>query len=505
MTVHVMAGVSVPDARGRTRAAPPSVWRAVRARLARFASAAPARVFVLGGLDAPDDLAWLRLEDGITAVDSPRSANLLLVAGTLPGALHEAARHVHDQLAHPRRTVHWLRADEQAWVELSGTDVVVRCTDAERNAFADTVGAAAGALIARLREVHDELLTGAVASEAAILPDVDPAPWRGVGPYGQGGAGMTGGVPYGRPMAETAPDRDGLTLDRLAVRVGPFFSALPAGLVLDVRLQGDVVQDIAVGDNPFASTGLGISPHAPSSDPFRVALERPVRIAEMERARASHHLRWLAHALQVHGLDALGRRALALARALRAEGHPAACVRDVRQLIRLVERTRTATLVGAGVGVIASDRVGGRGLGPIARAAGIADDARSEDAAYRALGFAPVLENGSDVRARWRQRMAEVVQCLEMAAQAGNAESGGTGRVECPRGLCTKERSTIECGTTASVLALLPELLRGAEWGDAVATIVSLDLDLRDVGSPTRHAEHQPGSSPGEGTREASP
>ena len=42
-------------------------------------------------------------------------------------------------------------------------------------------------------------------------PTTPPNAWRGVGDHGQGGEGMMGGMPYGRPMAMTAEDiRDGL-------------------------------------------------------------------------------------------------------------------------------------------------------------------------------------------------------------------------------------------------------------------------------------------------------
>ena len=46
----------------------------------------------------------------------------------------------------------------------------------------------------------------------------------------------------GLPMADRAEDRDGLTLDVLHLSLGPVLPAWPAGLVLDVALQGDVLQ-----------------------------------------------------------------------------------------------------------------------------------------------------------------------------------------------------------------------------------------------------------------------
>ncbi|WP_448072927.1 hypothetical protein [Georgenia yuyongxinii] len=50
----------------------------------------------------------------------------------------------------------------------------------------------------------------------------------------------------GLPMAETAPDRDGLELDRLAVCLGPWLPGWPTGLVVRGSLQGDVLTDVTV-------------------------------------------------------------------------------------------------------------------------------------------------------------------------------------------------------------------------------------------------------------------
>ncbi|HZG89370.1 MAG TPA: hypothetical protein VEZ42_04065, partial [Pseudonocardia sp.] len=70
-------------------------------------------------------------------------------------------------------------------------------------------------------------------------------------PEGHGGHhahhGQHGGMalPGGRVLAGLGPDRDGLTLDRLHVPLGPLLPDWPAGLVLRVTLQGDVVQEAA--------------------------------------------------------------------------------------------------------------------------------------------------------------------------------------------------------------------------------------------------------------------
>lgn len=444
---------------------------AVRGALARLAFGAPARAFPIVGADAPAAVDDLRLSDDIALLDSPRSANVLLVAGSLPAALHEPAARVHDQMSHPRGVVWWTGAAQGDTLPFP---------DALRVGPADDVPAT-------LCRLQGELVSGRRASSPNVLPDVDPAPWRGVGPYGQGGTGMTGGAPYGRPLADRVEDRDGLMLDHLPVRVGPFFPPFPPGLVLDVLLQGDLVQQATVAANPFADVAM-----APRDDPFRLALARPVPVAMIERARARHHLRWLAHALRVHGLGALGRRALGLVAALARDTPASRVAADVAALARLLERTRALGWATGGVGLTPRARVEGRGLGPVARAAGVTEDERVDEPAYRALGFSPVVARDTvgDARARWRQRLAEVAQSLDLAARAGDREAWGDGVVESPHG----RRSASAAPPSATFLSLLPELLGDREWGDAVTTVVSLDLDLVDAASaPTAGALPAPG------------
>ena len=435
-----------------------TVTDAVRGSLARIALGAPARVFSIIGPDAPASVDYLRIADGIALLDSPRSANILLVGGSLPQALHETAARVHDQMSHPRAV---------AW-----------CTGAPgppdgASLFADAlfVGASDD-LPSALRRLQQELVTGRRTSSAAMLPDVEPAPWRGVGPYGQGGKGMTGGVPYGRPLADRAEDRDGLMLDQLPVRVGPFFTPFPHGLVLEVLLQGDLVQQVTVVANGFAGTAAA---RDPERDPFQLALSKQIPVAAIERARAQHHLRWLAHALRVHGLSALGRRALELAAMLARDGDSSRAAHAVTTLERLLERTRAFGWATSSVRVTPRASVARQGLGPVARAAGVADDARLDEPAYLALGFEPVIQREShgDARARWRQRLAEVVQSLGLAARAGDRQAWGAGVVEDPRG-----RLTAIDSPSATLLSLVPDLLRDQQWGDAVTTVVSLDLGL---------------------------
>lgn len=512
-------------ARSRARAG------GLRGRLGRGLSAvlrgpaegAPVRVFAVvgrGGRDAAEELA---LDPRLRFVDSPRSAEvLLLVGGAAPGLVRPAAA-VHDQLARPRGTVWWsVGADPRRVRRL-----VRRLGEIPSVSPDDGPAGAVAAVFRRRRELLGEpaagepalrpesgrawqrVPEGVRAGEPEILPDREPAAWRGVGPHGQGGEGMTGGTPYGRPMAERAPARDGLTLDRLPVRLGPFFPHLPPGLVLELALQGDGIQEARVGPNPFRRPGAH---HRP--DPFAAALAGPVPVAVLEVARAAHHLRWLARTLRLHGLPALGERTLRLA--VRVErggaGEAWARAREVRRLERLLRGTGVLRWATAGVGPLggAAEETagdGGRGsgglagLGPVARAAGLEDDLRLDEPVYRDLGFEPrVGRAGGDPGAwgRLLQRTGEAAQALALAGRTvrrGNPVLGPAGAVEAPRG------RLVAGGTLPAerLLDLVPSLLAGCEWGDALAVLASLDLDLEEAGSPARAAEAgAPGAGAGE-------
>ncbi|MGH9183224.1 MAG: hypothetical protein ACRDZ9_05340, partial [Acidimicrobiales bacterium] len=319
--------------------------------LGRAAARAPAPVFAAVGGGARSRVQDLSLRPGLTLVASPRHATVLLVAGWVPATLLDPLARVHDQLPAPRATVWW--GVGAGFPDPVTPDPVTVAPG----------GDVAGAVVA----CHRDLVTGRRPSEGHLLPDEPPHPWRGVGPYGQGGEGMMGGTPYGRPMPMAGDDRDGLALDQLRLRVGPFFPPFPPGLALDVVLQGDVVQQATPVPNPFAGAGAGIT-----DDPFARALSGPVPLADLEVARAGHHLRWLSAFLALHGLPALAARALRLAAAASPRHRGA-----VRALGRLLERARSLRGATDGVGVVSGDALAGWGGGPVARAAGRPEDARA--------------------------------------------------------------------------------------------------------------------------------
>lgn len=421
--------------------------------LRAMAGRAPVPVFVVCGLGGREVAEAARLMPGVEVVDSPRSAAVLLVVGELTEALVAPIQRLHDQLPTPRASLWWRPGTGGVDLEAMVPGLVV-----------GEPGDGPG-----LRRLFTDLIGGRRGSSPPALPDVETNPWRGIGPYGQGGAGMTGGVPYGHPLPGWAEDRDGLKLDQLAFRVGPAFPPLPAGLILDVQVQGDVVQHATVGPNPF-STGPDEAVR-PAVRPaiFATALRQPVRVADLELARARHHLSWAAGALRLHGLVALGARVHRTAADLGAQN-----TTDVAQIVRDLLRRRSLRAALSGVGAMRD--VAPPGL--VARAAGATGDARTADPAYTGLGFEPLIgSGGDDAWGRFRQRLGEAQQAVHLAATAGDRLREPGGPLEGPRG----PLSTGVAAPSVALLAALPAVLEGLEWGDAMATVVSLDIDLEEA------------------------
>ena len=407
-----------------------------------------------GGRRAAEEL-WLL--PGVRVVDHPRAAALLVVVGRLTRALLHPALTVHDQLPAPRATVWWP-------VGGGGGELVSALPGVVTGRHGDGE---------ELRAVFADLLAGRRQSSPPALPDIEPAKWRGVGPYGHGGAGMTGGVPYGRPLPARAPDPDGLELDQLPLPVGPLLPTLPPGLVLHVQLQGDVVRQASLGDNPFRAWPGDPAPGPLDTASFVDAQTAPVALATLEVERARHHLCWLAHTLDLHDLRARAQRVRSLARSVSPGDHAA-----VVALARSLGRSRTLASATAGRGVVGHVGDGSSG-GPVARAGGTPVDGRADDPAYHGLGFEPVVHAGGDAWARLRQRAAEAAQALELAQRAGARIRPPGPPLEGPRGLLAPDRPL----PSSALAGLLPDLLAGEEWGDAMTTVASLDLDMEEAAS----------------------
>lgn len=307
--------------------------------VSRLLAPAPVAVHVVRGVGGGRAAARLRADHRVRVTASPRHAELLVLAGALPLASTSALRAVHDQLSAPRGVAAVGVGGDLSALGL-GEDLVrlggAAPTDGTASDDADPVRA--------LLALRDDVLAGR-RDRPALGPAENPVEWQGVGPHGQGGEGMMGGTPYGRPMAMPPVEgRDGLALDRLSLRLGPFLPGLPPGVALEVGLQGDVLAEVELllageesGGPPGASfPGTIRTAGAPGPDP-RGAPER----------EAGRRLEALAELCALAGLDAEARRVARVALAPASE--------DVARLRRRLDRPWALRAATDGIGRLSWD------------------------------------------------------------------------------------------------------------------------------------------------------
>lgn len=392
---------------------------ALRRLAGRIAPDGPVPVFPAVGAGGRARAEELLLHPSLRPVPSARHATVLLVAGEFPPRAAEPLCRVHDQMPHPRATAAWGAEGPGLEDLLPGADGADGADEVDE--MDEVTPLAEGGdrddPVSRLLATHRALMSGTRRSESHLLPDEPPNPWRGRGEHGQGGEGMMGGTPYGRPLANTRQDlRDGLALDRLELTAGPFLPGFPPGLVLRVALQGDVVQEAEVVGRPFAQ---------PRPPIIGRALREPVRSRALEEARCRLILRRIARVLRVGGASALADRALRAATARRPDAD------TVRRLGRLVRSTSPLA-------------------GPAAREAGPA---------------------WTDVRGRLRRWTGAAERALAGRSPKTPGD-GRTGPEERLRELGAPFRGDPE---PEEALEALPGVLPGLEWGEMARLIASLD------------------------------
>jgi len=254
--------------------------------------------------------------------------------------------------------------------------------------------------------------------------------------HDMGGMDMPGGL----PMADRGADRDGLRLDQLHVPLGPVLPDWPAGLVVHLTLQGDVVQHAEVqAVGPGGGGSFWTEPWR------RAAAGEPVTTGEAARRRAAANLDSLSRFLGVAGWD----DAATVARRLRDDalaGVPGSRLQPaLRRLARRIARSRTLAWLTRGLGVLVPGDAEAAGvIGPAAGVAG-------------------------DVTARYRR------WCAELAVAAGALDDGS------PLGSAGTEPLDDTGVPAAALLAALPRLLDGTELAAARLIIASLDPDLDDL------------------------
>ena len=383
---------------------------------------------------------------GWPAALTPADADVLLVAGPPARDIAGALEAVWDAIPAPRARFH-----------AAGPGEVAAALDAARAELASGSrqrhSAAAGA--GRLDGRHDSAVGHAMAGHGGHgMAGDGSGNGNGRDAGGDDAHGMAGGghsghgmgereMPAGRPMADRGEDRDGLRLDQLHVPLGPVLPDWPAGLVLRLTLQGDVVQRA----EPEILGGGGGSFW---DEPWhQAAAGERVTAAEGARRGMAARLDSLSRFLAVAGWDEAAVTARRLRDDVLADASAARLHRDTRRLARRVARSRTLAWLTSGLGVLTAAEAASAGI------------------------TGPALRAGGDVTARYRRWCAD----LEAATAALDDVSPlDPARLEPPRG-----QAADGAAASAGLITVLPRLLAGSEFAAARLIVASLDPDLDQV------------------------
>lgn len=426
----------------------------------RFAFARP-KAFPILGWGGVEDWRNLLTQAPVALSRAPHDADLMVLSGEIPLPWGPRVQALFETFALPRLAL-WVRptwdCDPPPVTPLGGIIAP------NRTAATDWP------------KIIHKLLAHRNPSHQPLLPDEPPAPWRGQGDYGQGGEGMMGGKPYGRPMAMTMEDGDNLALDDVHTYLGPHFPGLPSGLRLSLKVQGDRIRSCEGVENCFPERILSPDLIADGDPSWRALAGKAVTICELEWARLRNHLGWMGDFLGFAGLEGFGQRFWRL----RKRQDP----KLIRSLLRRAE-SRTLRRLTRGTGVITRAQAEASNLtGPVARASGIAVDTRNADPAYQALGFEPQVETAGNIWARCQVRVRECRQSLEMLEKAGDRASQVS---EGPRGSLVRDAEGYLIAPTKANLSVSVPSLGGLEWFQAILFIASLDLDMEEAALQWAH------------------
>lgn len=364
---------------------------------------------------------------GWPAAMTPADADVLCVAGDVTSEFTEVLGETWRAMPTPRTRA---RATSPAQVATALVTAQAELADRERQRTT--------------AEPH-----GAQQAHGRVEADETDQHGHDMGGADMGGADMGGmddmQMPAGLPMADRGEDRDGLKLDQLHVPLGPILPDWPAGLVLHLVLQGDVIQQVDVD-----TLDAGASAGSFWTEPWRrAAAGEPVTTAEAARRRVAADLDSLGRFLAVAGWEDAATTARRVRDDTLSGASPSGLRTALHRLTRRVVRSRTLSWSTRGLGVLTPDDAVAAGVsGPALRAAGDVTD-RCHRWCGELIDTAAVLDDGSP---------------LDPTA------------LEPPRG-----RLDGADAPSAGLLAALPRLLGGAELAAARLIVASLDPDLDEL------------------------
>lgn len=373
--------------------------------------------------------AELRMR-GWRRASSPVAGSVLVVCGEPGPALGQAIERVWDEIPNPRTRVQAHTPDPDR-ISLLMDRAVRELADlpAQRaDAAARTAEGPAGPAVP---EEH----TGGGHTH-------DEHGGEGQDNGGHGGDGHGGGHEHhggevaGLKMADRGPDRDGLELDRLHAQLGPALGDWPAGLIVRVVLQGDVVQ------RAEAEVVDGAGGGSFWDEPW-LAARGGARVSRgtAERRRAASHLDGLGRLLAVAGWEQVAGQARWLRDGLLADLPAERLAARFERLSGAVLRSRTLRWMLCGLGPVEA---------PV-----------------------PSARFEGDAVARLHALLADTRKAMGLLGESAPVDPAEDG----PRG-----------GPGAALVSLLPGLLTGADLAAARLIVASLDPDPDQPAVAAAHA-----------------
>ena len=218
-------------------------------------------------------------------------------------------------------------------------------------------------------------------------------------------------------------------------------------------------------------------------------------IAACERERASLFLHACARHLWLLGMVSGARELQTAADTARRGGTLATAIPILLRSRRLQSAIRLRM---RGIGSIARADAAQAGLrGPVGRASGLHDDARTVGtlaSAYERLGGSVLADapTGGDDAARFERRLLEAERAMALANAAEGADSAQVAlaqqdrvEMELPRGRLIVSResdsSLLVDPSSAGLLEFLPAMLIGARYADAIAIIDGIDASAEEA------------------------
>ena len=396
----------------------------------------------------PDERSWLLWgrdlrADGLRPVATPSDADVLVVPARLPDALADAAGEVWSAMPSRRRLV-----------------------------------------------AYDSPLLGGQPAEEVLATGSHHDHGDHEHHGGHESHEGHGGDDHHDMMAVTGdPSADGLVMEDLEVTLGPLSPPAPGGLVAKLVLDGDVVCSAEI---EATLTDPCLVPDPTAEAAWRAAFAS-VRGAEqvvaVELERALSHAAWAVSLGEAVGWPELSERSWDLAAAVVAVRGEASDVKPALdradRLHSLADGSRRLRFRLRGLAPADREVVERLDLhGPIARAAGVPRDARSDDASYRALDFVAVTREAGDAEARTLVRIEEARASLELARRARERPDlpEAHGKVEGPRGPLVVRPAAVgqppgfTTPGSAGATTIAMEAVALLEWSAAMASLASFDL-----------------------------